>query len=79
MGLKSGKLGLRNYLMLACLYEPYSLRNTKVIAAKDHGKKYIKVTIFSVIIYLVFTQPDYEFRQEGEISELAPCIGFVKC
>ena len=74
MGLKSGKLGLRNYLMLICLSDPYSLQNTKVIAAKDHGKKYI-----NVIVYLVFTQPDYEFRQEGEISEVAPCMGFVKC
>ena len=35
---------LRSYLKLICEYELYILPNKKVSPAKDHGKKYIKVS-----------------------------------
>ena len=34
---------LRSYLKLTCEYELYISSNTKVSAAKDHGKNYMKV------------------------------------
>ena len=34
--------GLRSYLKLTCEYELHILPNTKVSAAKDHGKNYMK-------------------------------------
>ena len=34
--------GLRSYLKLICEYEFHSLPNTKVSAAKDHGKNYMR-------------------------------------
>ena len=40
---KLDKQALRSYLKLACEYELHILRNTKVSAAKDHGKNCMKV------------------------------------
>ena len=40
---KLDKQALRNYLKLTCEYELHILPNTKVSAAKDHGKNYMKV------------------------------------
>ena len=41
---KIPKQALRRYLKLACECELHILPNTKVSAAKDHGKNYMKVT-----------------------------------
>ena len=38
-----GVHALRSYLKLICEYELHSLPNTKVNAAKDHGKNYMKI------------------------------------
>ena len=40
---KLNKQALRSYLKLTCEYEFHILPNTKVSAAKDHGKNYMKV------------------------------------
>ena len=40
---KSDKQALRSYLKLTCEYELHILPTTKVSAAKDHGKYYMKV------------------------------------
>ena len=45
---KASKLrieALRSYLKLTCGYELYILQNTKVSAAKDHGKNYMEVIV----------------------------------
>ena len=47
---KLDKQALRSYLKLTCEYELHILPNTKVSAAKGHGKNYMEV-IVSVIVY----------------------------
>ena len=43
MAFKSDKQALRSCLKLTCEYELHILPNTKVGAAKDHGKNYMQV------------------------------------
>ena len=61
MSSKSDLKTLKDHLDLSCEYEPYTLSNTNVGTAKDHGKNYTKVRSLPVRHLLRYRLLDLSF------------------